>query len=243
MDLGLKEVHVWQADLEVSARMLDELQATLSGYELARAARFHFPRDRARFIAAHAIVRNILGGYLIASPAMLEFSSNEHGKPALAGNWRNELSFNLSHSGERVVVALTRDREVGVDVEEYVPSRADAAVAEHYFSPSEVARLHALPESIRPRAFFNCWTRKEAYIKARGLGLAIPLDSFDVSLAPDEPATLLRTSVGDDVGTWQLRHLELGDRYIGALVASGTGWSFDLRHWTGPRAGIPTVNA
>jgi 4'-phosphopantetheinyl transferase len=243
MDLGQKEVHVWQADLQVSARMLNELHATLSGDELARAARFHFPRDRARFIAAHAIVRNVLGGYLNASPAMLEFSSNGHGKPALAGNLRNALSFNLSHSGEVVVVALTRDREVGVDVEEYVPNRADAAVAEHYFSPSEVACLRALPESIRPRAFFNCWTRKEAYIKARGLGLAIPLDSFDVSLAPDEPATLLRPSVDDDVGTWQLRHLELGERYIGALAASGAGWSFDLRHWTGPGTFTPTVSA
>jgi len=234
MDLAAEEVHVWQADLAVSARMLDALQAALSADELARAARFHFPRDRARFIAAHAIVRNILGGYLNASPAMLEFSSNEYGKPALAGNWRDALSFNLSHSGELVVIALTRGREVGVDVEEYVPNRADASVAEHFFSPSEVARLHALPESIRPRAFFNCWTRKEAYIKARGMGLSIPLDSFDVSLAPDEPAVLLRTSVADDVGTWQLRHLELGERYIGALVASGTGWNFDLRRWTGP---------
>jgi 4'-phosphopantetheinyl transferase len=233
MDLGPTEVHVWQADLAVPVRMLNELQATLSGDELARAARFHFPRDRARFIAAHAIVRNVLGGYLNASPAMLEFSSNEYGKPALAGNLRNALSFNLSHSGERVVVALTRDREVGIDVEEYIPNRADATVAEHYFSPAEVACLHALPEIIRPRGFFNCWTRKEAYIKARGMGLSIPLDSFDVSLAPDEPAMLLRTS-RDDSGTWQLRHLELGEKYVGALVASGTGWSFDLRNWTTP---------
>lgn len=239
MDLAAAEVHVWQADLEVSAGMLPELRATLSADELTRAARFHFPRDRDRFTAAHAIVRVILGGYLQASPAALEFSNNEYGKPALAGNWRDGPRFNLSHSGELVVIAIARDREVGVDVEQYVPDRADLTVAEYYFSPAEVARLRALPESVRPRAFFTCWTRKEAYIKALGMGLAIPLDSFDVSLAPDEPAALLRSAVTADVGTWQLRHLELGERYIGALAAAGDGWRFEQRYWTRPGIAPP----
>ena len=234
MDLPAEEVHVWRAVLEVSARMLDQLRTTLSADELARAARLHFPRDRVRFIAAHGIVRHILSGYLNAAPGGLAFATNEYGKPALAGNWGGALSFNLSHSGELVLLALTRGREVGVDVEQFLPARADSAIAENYFSPSEFARLRGLPVGLRPRAFFNCWTRKEAYIKARGMGLAIPLDSFDVSLAPDEPAALLRTPDSGDAETWQLRQLELGERYVGALVAAGSGWSFDLRDWTGP---------
>jgi 4'-phosphopantetheinyl transferase len=234
MELAAAEVHIWQAGLEVSAGMLHELQATLSADELTRAARFHFARDRDRFIAAHAIVRDILARYLQASPAALEFSNNEYGKPALAGNWRDGPRFNLSHSGELVVIAIARDREVGVDVEQYAPNRADLAVAEHYFSPAELARLRALPEDVRPRAFFNCWTRKEAYIKALGMGLAVPLDSFDVSLAPDEPAALLRAAVTAEQGAWQLRHLELGEEYIGALAAAGAGWRFELRRWRGP---------
>ena len=234
MDLPAEEVHVWRAVLEVSARMLDQLRTTLSADELARAARLHFPRDRVRFIAAHGIVRHILSGYLNAAPGGLEFATNEYGKPALAGNWGGALSFNLSHSGELVLLALTRGREVGVDVEQFLPARADSAIAENYFSPSEFARLRGLPAGLRPRAFFNCWTRKEAYIKARGMGLAIPLDSFDVSLAPDEPAALLRTPDAGDAETWQLRQLELGERYVGALVAAGSGWTFALRHWPGP---------
>jgi 4'-phosphopantetheinyl transferase len=234
MDPPTELVHVWRADLAIAARSLDELQTTLSGEELARAARFYFPRDRRRFIASHAIVRDLLGGYLDAAPGALEFSSNEYGKPALTGNLRGALSFNLSHSGEQVLLALSRGREVGIDIEQFIPARTDSAIAENYFSPAEVARLHALPAELRPRAFFNCWTRKEAYIKARGMGLAIPLDSFDVSLAPDEPAALLRTPVSAGPETWQLRHVELGPEYIGALVASGVGWSFELRRWTGP---------
>ena len=234
MEPGDEEVHVWQAGLEMSAGWLDELRATLSADELTRAAHFHFARDRARFVAAHGIVRDILGRYLEVAPARLEFSSNEYGKPALAGDFRDSLSFNLSHSGDLVVIAIARGREVGIDVELYAPDRADQAVAANYFSPAEVARLRAVPESLRARAFFNCWTRKEAYIKARGMGLSIPLDSFDVSLAPDEPAALLRTLASADAKAWQLRHLELGEKYIGALVASGAGWTFELRRWKGP---------
>lgn len=235
-EFAAAEVQVWQARLDVPAGMLDELRATLSMDELTRAAHFYFPRDRDHFTAAHGIIRDILAGYLNVSPATLEFSNNAYGKPALAGPLSNALRFNLSHSGELVVLAIARDREVGVDVEQYAPDRADLAVAEYYFSPSEVARLRSLSAALRPRGFLNCWTRKEAYIKALGMGLSIPLDSFDVSLAPDEPAALLRTSVTADVETWQLRHLDFGEQYIGALAAPGVGWSVVLRDWTGPQS-------
>jgi 4'-phosphopantetheinyl transferase len=229
-----QRIQVWEADLRLPASVLDDLRATLSGEEATRAERFYFERDRTHFAAAHGIVRNILGACLGTAPDGLEFSANEYGKPALASKFRDALSFNLSHSGDLVVIAIAQTREVGIDVELYAPDRADRGVAEHYFSPTEVARLCALPEGLRARAFFNCWTRKEAYIKARGMGLSIPLDSFDVSIAPGEPAALLRTLEPADVEMWQLQNLELADGYIGAVAASGTGWSFKLNRWTSP---------
>lgn len=227
-------IHVWQAGLELDAGVLDQLRATLSVEESARAARFRFARDRVRFVAAHGIVRDILAGYLGIAPASLEFSVNEYGKPALTGSSTDALRFNLSHSGDLVVIAISLRREVGIDVERYAPERSDRAVAENYFSTAEVAGLRAVPERLRARAFFNCWTRKEAYIKARGMGLSIPLDSFDVSLAPGEPAALLRTAVPADAAAWCLCHLDLGTNYIGAVAASGAGWAVELRCWTVP---------
>jgi 4'-phosphopantetheinyl transferase len=227
-------IQVWEAHLQFPGSVLDDLRATLSAEEATRAERFYFERDRTRFVAAHGIVRNIIGACLGTTPAGLEFSSNEYGKPAIAGKFQGALSFNLSRSGDLVVVAIAHSREVGIDVELYAPDRADRGVAEHYFAPAEVARLRALPENLRARAFFNCWTRKEAYIKARGMGLSIPLDSFDVSIAPDEPAGLLRTLDPADVRMWQLQNLELVDGYVGAVAASGTDWSFTLNRWTCP---------
>ncbi len=236
VELGSQQIDVWQAALDMGDLRLGGLYATLSAEEQARAGRFYFPRDRARFIAAHGMVREILGQYLEMPAGRLEFSSNEFGKPALAGALTDRLSFNLSHSADLMMIAVTRGREVGIDVEAFLPERADSAVARNYFSPSEVACLEALPQAARARAFFNCWTRKEAYIKARGSGLSIPLDSFDVSLEPGQPAELLRTAAPEEARGWQLRHLDLGEHYVGALAASGSGWAFTVRRWKQVRA-------
>jgi 4'-phosphopantetheinyl transferase len=156
-------------------------------------------------------VRDILEDCLGVAPAALEFSTIEYGKPALAGKSRGALTFNLSHSGDLVVIAIAYRRDFGVDVELYAPIRADQTVAEYYFSPAEIARLRAVRESLRARAFFNCWTRKGPFLKARGMGLSIPLDSFYVSLAPAEPTALLRTLEPADFSKWQLQNLEFAD--------------------------------
>jgi 4'-phosphopantetheinyl transferase len=145
MDLAADEIHVWRASLEVPARTLECLRTTLSADELTRAASFYFPRDRERFTAAHGIARNILGGYPGVRPPTLEFANNEYGKPALAGDLRDPPRFNLLHSGDCMLIAVARDREVGVDLEQYVADRGDLTVAEYYFSPAEVARLRAVP--------------------------------------------------------------------------------------------------
>jgi 4'-phosphopantetheinyl transferase len=193
------EIHVWTARLDVDDETLDRLKPTLAADELERARRFYFVRDYRRFVVGRGVLRDLLGRYMRAAPRSLEFSYNEFGKPSLM-TVDGALHFNLSHSGELAVFAVTRGREVGVDVEEFAPARADMSIAENFFSADEIRRLHALPRSLRTQGFFNCWTRKEAYIKARGMGLSIALDSFDVSLAPGVPAAILREAEGAEAG-------------------------------------------
>src|SRR5277367_2823395 len=189
--LADREIHVWRASLSTDEPTLRRLEATLADQEKARAARFIFERDRDRYIAARGIVRDLLGQYLRCAPQSIEFVYGPHGKPALAGAaLRPAICFNLSHSHGLAVAAIGREREVGIDVELIRPAFAGQEIARRYFSAKEIAELIGLPAELRAEGFFLCWTRKEAYIKAKGDGLYIPLDSFDVSLTPGKPATL-----------------------------------------------------
>jgi 4'-phosphopantetheinyl transferase len=233
VDLSGDHIHVWVANLDVSPEFLEHLRSTLSPEELERASHFYFLRDRARFAAGRGILRHLLGSYLRVAPERLSFCYNEYGKPALSGQHGTALRFNLSHSDSMALVAVTPERDLGVDVEQYSQSKGEEAVAEKYFSPRELACFRAAPEELRARVFLNCWTRKEAYIKARGMGLSIPLDSFDVSFAAGEPAALLRTAELDDTYNWQIQDLMLGENYFGALAAFGRGWTVELRRWQG----------
>ncbi len=224
-------VHVWHAGLSLPPDQLERLRQALSADERERAARFVFAKDRDRFVAARGILRDILGNYLGQPGGALRFEYGPYGKPALAGEPRG-LRFNVSHSGDLALVAVTRGQEIGIDVEAVRPERADEQLARRFFSPREVAALLALPEAERGAAFFACWTRKEAYIKARGDGLSIPLDAFDVSLAPGEACALLRAS-GDDPARWALRALDTGPGYAAALAVEGHGWRLSTRRWEG----------
>jgi 4'-phosphopantetheinyl transferase len=224
------QIHVWVASLQVASGIFAALSRTLSADELERAGRFRFERDRRRFVVARGMMRDLLGRYAQVAPATVKLSYSEFGKPALAGP--TALRFNLSHSGEMAVLAIARGREVGVDVEEFAPARADTSVAANFFSCDELRRLNALPREQRPQGFFNCWTRKEAYIKARGQGLSIALDSFDVTLRPGEPAAILRETEAVEVGCWRLCALELGGGYVGALAAAGRDWVHRLCRWS-----------
>lgn len=225
------EVQVWGASLTRTAAEYEALRGLLSKDELARADAFVFERDRGHFVAARGTLRLILACYLGVSPEGLRFAYNAFGKPRL----RDEgvapaLSFNLSHAGEIALYAFTSGREVGIDVELAREDMDCLGVARHFFSPPERAALEALPPEERTRAFFDCWTRKEAYIKARGGGLSIPLDSFDVSLTPGEPAALLHTREDPrDAARWTLRELAPADGYAATVAAEGAGWR--LRRW------------
>jgi 4'-phosphopantetheinyl transferase len=226
------EVHVWRASLDHEPSIVHDMEATLSGDEIARAARFHFRRDRDRFVAGRNILRALLGAYLNKPPASLNFSYGLRGKPALQiGDFRPNAKFNLSHSHGLAVYAFAFDREVGIDVELVKPEFAGFEIGDRYFSPHEVAALRALPKDLQAEGFFNCWTRKEAYVKARGEGLQIPLESFSVSLTPSEPPNLESC----DGSRWSLRSFEPGPRYVAALVAEAGDWQLRQWNWTPTR--------
>lgn len=212
--------HVWRVRLNAPPPA-PELRQSLSQDEVRRADRFHFARDRDFFVAARSALRCILGAYLGARPGALRFDYGRQGKPSLAGGpWgRNDIRFNLSHSHELMLCAVARGREVGIDLEHTRSGLAGLHLAGRVFSPREMAALRSVPASRQAESFYNCWTRKEAYIKADGRGVTLPLKEFDVSLAPGEPAMLLEHR-GDpsEVSRWELLGLAPAPDYVGALV-------------------------
>ncbi|HKV39244.1 MAG TPA: 4'-phosphopantetheinyl transferase superfamily protein [Blastocatellia bacterium] len=230
------EVHVWLVNQDEPLIPLAELRNTLAEDERKRAERFHFERDRRRFIVARGILRALLGHYLEAGAAQIEFSYSAYDKPGLAGSFaQSGLRFNISHSQGMALLAFTMGRELGVDIEQIRPDFATGDIAGRFFSASEIAALDSLPPGTRAEAFFNCWTRKEAYIKAIGEGLSCPLDKFDVTLRPGEPAELLATRVqSEQASRWRMSALTPGGDFKAALIVEGDGWV--LRCWKWPDA-------
>ena len=202
----------------------------LSEDERQRAARFVFDVHRTRYIAAHVRLRLLLGDYLGCDPAALRFSTNRFGKPCLADGPEAEhgLTFNLSHTEDIAVLGVAEDLPLGIDVEALRP--APLEIADHFFSHAEREELAKLERDARDIGFFQCWTRKEAFIKALGSGLSTPLDSFSVSLSPGIPACL-RMVDGDpqEAARWQLVHLDPAPGHVGAIAARSRGWCAILR--------------
>jgi 4'-phosphopantetheinyl transferase len=232
-DIGKDEAHVWRARLECSAERLRELEGWLHGDELERARRFRFPLHRERFVSRRGILRLLLGRYLRIAPADVEFEYTRYGKPQLARRHGTGLRFNLSHSHDLALFVLTRGREAGVDLERIRPDLYPECDPQGFFSAREVAALRALAPARRPAAFFELWVRKEAYMKAKGMGLYLALDSFDVSLGDAEPARLLRTAPDPrDAERWTMVALHPAPQYAGALVVQGPACV--LRFWDCP---------
>ena len=231
--LGPDEIHLWRASLDVSRPGLERLAQTIDDGEVGRAARFRFPRDRERFVARRGLLRAILSLYTGVMPAQLRFSYSPLGKPELiTGETETQVHFNVSHSRGLALYAVATLGEVGVDLERHNPDILGDGIAERFFARGEVSTLNSLPVDARLNAFFACWTRKEAYIKARGEGLSIDLNSFEVSLAPGQPAALLRTAGGpDETSRWTMLDIAPGPGYSGALCAEGHGWTINTRQW------------
>jgi 4'-phosphopantetheinyl transferase len=208
------EVHVWRLALDQPDAVLAHFRDHLEAPELERAGRFHFEIHRNQFIVGRGGLRRVLARYLDVKPAEIRFVYGTHGKPELA---EERLRFNVSHSHGVALFAVAADREVGVDVEHIRADFATEDIAQRFFSRGEVATFNALPKTEQVAAFFRCWTRKEAYIKAIGRGLSEPLDAFDVTLAQGEAAALLHAQ-GQDVSRWSMFDIDAGPEYSGALL-------------------------
>ena len=229
------QVHVWRAALDIPTTWLKRLERTLSVDECERAERFHFKRDRDHFMAARGCLRNILGLYLGTAPDRLQFHYSPYGKPYLVNELnKEEIRFNVSHAHGLGLIAVTKCQEIGVDIEYMRDDLADEQIARRFFSASEVNTLLALPKSQRKKAFFTCWTRKEAYIKGKGEGLSLPLDQFDVSLIPGEAAALLSTRPDpQEAARWTLSGLAPGSGYVAAVAVQARKLQLICWQWPG----------
>jgi 4'-phosphopantetheinyl transferase len=232
--LGSSDVHVWVVRLD--AWDAEALGSLLGADERTRAARFRREADRRRFVVAHAALRCVLAGYLGRSPRALTIAADrDTGKPQLAGG--PVVSFNLSHAEDRALCAVARGRDVGVDVEHVRPDPSVLDIAERFFAPAEVAALRALPPERRTPAFFALWVGKEAYVKARGGGLGIALDSFVLPL--DGPEAVVEAP-GTAPPVWSIRPVDVDAGYVAAVAASGRDWRVVRREWRpGAYAGVP----
>ena len=214
------EVQVWATDL---VRDEAPFWPLLSLDERVKAERFRFERHRRRFVVARGVLRQLLGSYLAIAPEVVAFTYSDHGKPALDSRHNQfDLQFNMSHSHETAVYAFCVGVPVGIDVEWVQRPLTDAKqIVNRFFSPREAAEWQSLPAEFQMEAFFNGWTRKEAFIKAVGEGLSFPLNEFDVTLRPDEPAFIrqIRGSV-EAAANWTLTSFVLDGGYVGATAVA-----------------------
>jgi 4'-phosphopantetheinyl transferase len=235
--LASGEVHSWCASLDVPPETSARLYATLTPDERNRSARFRFERDRQRFIVARGVLRDLLARYLQTQPGQIGFVYNAFGKPELSREFGSRLTFNLSHSAGLALIAIATASNVGVDLE-YVRWQSDYAdIARRFFSAAEVDYLIALPSHLQAEAFFSCWTKKEAYLKACGEGLARPLNSFSVPLTTGPAHTPVDFRPGSNApsGPWSLYTLRPTPGYAGALAIEGSGWRLSQWQWKMPR--------
>lgn len=234
--LGRDDVCIWFAELENPDAPLRRWIESLSGEERERAAAFHFDRDRKRFIAARAVLRSILGMCLGLEPRDLSFRYGPRGKPELAGGREGSgLRFNLSHSNGCALYAVSRGRDIGIDIEHVRPLDDMMSLALRTFSVKENAALLSLPEEERRKGFYDCWTRKEAFIKSIGEGLSFPLHEFDVSLLPGEGPRPIFISGYVDESRWTLYSLEPDPAYAAAIVVEGLETNMCFRRWKDER--------
>lgn len=232
LKLAPGEVHVWRVGLNCSPSKLESYRQILNEDELNRAARFYFERDRRRFVVGRAVLRNILGLYLKETPASLKFEYGAQGKPALAAGLKtgdNCLEFNLSNSNELALLAVTYNYRIGIDIEYPKENVAISELVKRFFAPQEVIAFRNLPPGQQPEAFYNAWTRKEAYLKACGGGLSIGLDRVEVSFVPGQPARIV--GIGDnrqEAARWSLEVLYPGTGYQAALAVEASNYKLKL---------------
>ena len=219
--LAAEQIHVWRAYLDVPRATVARLRQTLSPEEKARADNYHFEIDRDRFVVARANLRNIISHYVAANAAEIRFKYSAHGKPSIAAPPKAaQLHFNLAHSSGLALYVVTLEREIGVDLEQIHPEFAVDEIAQRFFSANELAEVDSLVVGERSRAFFDCWTRKEALLKAKGTGLSDRLDEIDLTPFSDESAIILKADQDEDF-CWFVRTIDVGSDFAAAVAVRG----------------------
>ena len=224
--LSANAVHIWSASTDIDEKQLHYLQSIISEDEQKRAAKFYFEKDRVRFIVARGFLRMILACYIKKTPEEFRFRYNKFGKPSLENINNNNVQFNLSHSDKMIVYGFTSCRDIGIDIERIRTSEDTVQILDHFFSELEKEEFKMIPEEKKKETFYQCWTRKEAYIKARGEGLSIPLDDFSVTLIPGSPAKLIKADKDSAVTQWHMKDISVASGFAAAAVVSGSEPSF-----------------
>lgn len=231
--LGYDEVHVWRATLDLPLSCVRSLEQTLSADERKRAERYRFLKDSTNFVVARGILRTIVGRYTNSDPRMLQFRYNHFGKPSLVGEAGSDaLFFNKTHSGQMAIYAITRGREIGIDLEYIDRGVAWKEIAERFFSPNEISMLRAVPTEMQLEAFYSCWTRKEAYLKGRGMGISLALSQFDVPVNSGVSVVLRTGEEGREISCWSLQDIFSGSGYAAALAVEGHSCHLKYWQWT-----------
>jgi 4'-phosphopantetheinyl transferase len=222
------ELHVWRARLDLSPAAWERLQSTLNSDEKERAERFLIPEACEQFVAARGVLRELLGAYLELQAERVALTFGPEGKPSLSPAHNSRIRFNVSHSHGLGLFAFANNHEIGADIEYVKNDFRGLEIASHFFSQQELAALAKLPPSAIDQAFFGCWTKKEAYVKAHGQGLSIPLGSFTVDFT--EGTQVLQDETG---ARWSCYALEAAPGFAGAVVAEGENWSVKCLDWSG----------
>lgn len=219
------EVHLWLTSTLMDENRLKLIESFLLDEEIARANRFHFDRDRRQFVIARGLLRMFLESYSgVSYKRQTVFQKGQHGKPYAANS---EVMFNVAHTGNYVLIGFSRGVDLGVDIEMMEPQRDFLAIAERYFSTAEQSALRELEDSDVATGFYNAWTRKEAFLKAVGVGLSDHLHGFDVSLSPYEEARIVSIRPidpawkGETASQWSLFALDAAPDVAGALAQKG----------------------
>lgn len=224
-------LHVYDMGLDTASADIEALRTHLSSRERAQAERFATPMLSRKYVLSHAGMRWVLAQYLGQSPSNVEYVFGQNGKPALAPSHATSLKFNLSHSGDKCLMAVSSTACVGIDVERVRHLEDWQAIAQRFFSVREESRLSALPRNLVEQAFFATWARKEAYIKALGLGLALDLSAFEVEVDPRAPASLL-WALDETEGPdhWSMQDIDVGVEYRATVAVRAP--SFDVERWS-----------
>jgi 4'-phosphopantetheinyl transferase len=224
--LSTAEIHLWLADYSeiTDSSLHDGYRGLLDPAERAQEPRFHFEKDRRRYLVTRTLVRTVLSRYADIAPSDWMFSTNAYGRPAVANRAARDLSFNISHTHSLIVLGVTRGRALGVDVENYRAREVPLEIASRYFAPDEVAVLNAAPRHEQQYRFFEYWTFKESYIKARGMGLSLPLDKFSFHYDhPNDVSIAIRPELADDPARWQFWQFQPSPEYLVAVCAERAG--------------------